>query len=106
MKRLPLCLMALLLLTTIAAGAVDIYVAPNGSDTNDGNINSPLATVGAALRKARELRRQNDAGIANGIHIILKGGTYTLLEPLVLRPEDAGTMESSTWIEAAPNEKV
>ncbi|MEI9955968.1 MAG: hypothetical protein WDM90_06590 [Ferruginibacter sp.] len=91
MKRLPLCLLALLLLITIPAWAADIYVAANGSDFNDGSKEKPLATVEAALRKARELRRLNDAGIANGIHIIIKGGRYQLYEPLMIRPEDAGT---------------
>jgi hypothetical protein len=104
MKRLPLCLMALLLFTTIAAGAVDIYVSPNGSDTDEGNINSPLATIAAALRKARELRRTNDPAIVGGIHIILKGGIYQLYEPLMIRSEDAGTSSSPTYIEAMLNE--
>jgi len=105
MKRLPICLLALLLLLPIAAWAADIYVATNGSDTNEGSFNKPLATLAAALRKARELRRLNDATIAHGIHIIVKGGRYTLYEPVWLRPEDSGTNESPTWIEAAPNEQ-
>jgi len=103
MKRLPLCLMALLLLTTIAAGAVDIYVAPNGSDTNEGSKEKPLATVAAALRKARELRRLNDTAITKGIHIIVRGGLYQFYEPLLIRPDDCGR-NIKTTIEAAPDE--
>jgi hypothetical protein len=104
MKRLPQCLLALLLLFYFPAWAVDIYVATNGADSNDGSKEKPLATIAAALRKARELRRLNDASIANGIHIIVRGGIYQLNEPLMIRSVDAGTSESPTYIEAAANE--
>ncbi|HEY6505347.1 MAG TPA: L-rhamnose mutarotase [Chitinophagaceae bacterium] len=105
MKRLPLCLFAFLMLVALTGNAVDIHVAPNGSDNNPGTKDKPLATLTAALRKARELRRLNDASLTNGIHIILKGGTYQLSEPLFIRPEDAGTTTSPTYIEAAPGEQ-
>ena len=101
MKRLPPCLLALLLLLTTSAWAVDIYVATNGSDSNDGSKDKPLASVAAALRKARELRRLNDGAVANGIHIIVAGGVYQLYQPITIRPEDAGTALSKTFIEAA-----
>jgi hypothetical protein len=104
MKRLPQCLLALFLLMNFPAWAVDIFVATNGSDTNDGSTNKPLATIAAALRKARELRRLGDASITGGIHIIIKGGTYNLYEPIMIRPEDAGSALNPTYIEAAPNE--
>ena len=104
MKRLRRCLQALLLLMAFPAWAVDIYVAVNGNDLNPGSKDKPMATVAAALCKARELRRLNDTSIANSIHIIVKGGIYNLYKPLVIRPEDAGTALSPTYIEAAPNE--
>lgn len=104
MKRLPQCLLALLLFIHFPARAVDIFVAINGIDTNDGSKEKPLATISAALRKARELRRLNDVAIANGIHIIIRGGLYNLYEPIFFRPEDSGTDLSPTYIEAAPNE--
>ena len=104
MKRLPQWFLALLLLINFPARAADIFVATNGSDLNDGSKEKPLASVAAALRKARELRRLNDVTIANGIHIIVSGGTYNLYEPIVIKPEDAGTDLSPTYIEAAANE--
>jgi hypothetical protein len=104
MKRLLPCFTALLLLLANTAWAADIYVATNGSDFNDGSKNKPLASVAAALRKARELRRLNDASITNGIHIIVSGGTYLLTQTITLHPEDAGTKDSPTTIEAAANE--
>jgi hypothetical protein len=78
-----------------------IYVAPNGADLNNGSSSQPKATLQSALRQARELRRLQDPAIKNGIHINIKGGSYFLDEPLFIRPEDAGTDESPTWIEAA-----
>lgn len=104
MKRLPQCLLALLLLMNFPAWAVDIFVATNGSDINDGSKEKPLATITAALRKARELRRLNDPAVSGGIHIIVKGGRYNLTETIVVKPEDAGTALNPTYIEAAPNE--
>ncbi len=105
MKRLPPCLLVYFLLFALAGNAADIYVSPNGSDTNMGSKEKPLATVQAAIRKARNLRRLNDERIKGGIHIIVSGGMYSVLETIMLRPEDSGTEDSPTWIEAAPNEQ-
>lgn len=105
MKRLLRLLPVYFLLFATTASAADIYVAPNGSDTNTGSKENPLATLQAAIRKARNLRRLNDESIKGGIHIILRGGVYTVLETVVLRPEDSGTSDSPTFIEAAPNEQ-
>ncbi|HEV8282919.1 MAG TPA: L-rhamnose mutarotase [Chitinophagaceae bacterium] len=106
MKRLRKCCMAWLFsIITIPSFAVDIYVSSKGSDENAGSTEKPLATLSAALRKARELRRLSDASINRGIHIIIRGGFYQLYEPVFIRPEDAGTATSPTFIEATPNEK-
>ncbi len=105
MKRLLRFLPLLFLLLSITGFAAEIFVSPLGKDSNPGTKDQPLATLQAALLKARDLRRLNDASITNGIHIILRGGTYQVLETIVIRPEDNGTRESSTFIEAAPNEK-
>jgi hypothetical protein len=86
--------------------AANIYVSTSGKDMNDGSAASPKATLSAALRQAREMRRLNASGIENGINIILKGGTYEQYEPLYVRPEDSGTPQSPTTICAAAGEKV
>ncbi|WP_261387920.1 hypothetical protein [Chitinophaga pinensis] len=91
-------------LYALSADAADIYVAVTGKDQYPGTITQPKATLGAALQQARELRRLNDASIQGGIHIIIKEGTYALYEPVFIRPEDAGTKESPTIIEAADGE--
>lgn len=105
MKRLHSSLFICFLLVARFVAATDIYVSPNGSDRNDGSKEKPFATLNMALRKARDLRRLNDATIKDGIHIILRGGNYPVLETIVIRTEDSGTRESSTYIEAAQNEQ-
>jgi hypothetical protein len=91
--------------TMVSASAAEIWVSPNGKDTNIGTKSSPLATVQMAMRRARELRRLKDASIKEGIHIIVINGTYYLNEPLFVRPEDSGTAESPTIIEAEANSR-
>ena len=94
------------ILTLFKLSAADIYVSTKGKDTNVGSKEKPLATIHFALRKARELRRLNDASIKNGINIIIEGGIYQLHETVILRPEDSGTLESPTQLIAAPHANV
>jgi len=77
-----------------------VYIDRNGSDDNDGTKNHPFQSFTMALRKAREMRRLNDPLIKNGIEIIVGDGYYKLSEPILIRPEDAGTSESPTIIRA------
>jgi L-rhamnose mutarotase/Right handed beta helix region len=105
MKRLLRLLPVLFCFFAITANAAGIYISPTGNDNNPGTKEQPLATLQAAIRKARNLRRLNDESIKGGIHIILRGGVYNILEAVVLRPEDSGTDDSPTWIEAASNEQ-
>ncbi|HEX8017908.1 MAG TPA: hypothetical protein VF465_21970 [Flavobacterium sp.] len=95
----------LITICTFSLNAAEIWVSPQGKDTNSGTKASPLATVQMAVRKARELRRLKDASIKDGIRIIVMNGTYSLNEPLFIRPEDSGTADSPTTIEADVNAK-
>ncbi|RZK37672.1 MAG: L-rhamnose mutarotase [Pedobacter sp.] len=104
MKQISLTFLLIFSLLHLRVGAADIYVDKNGSDANIGNKEKPFATLHAAIRKARELRRLNDSSIKGGIKIIIGKGVYQLHEPIVLRPEDSGTKDSPTEIIAA--EKV
>lgn len=84
----------------------DLYVSPNGNDKNSGSADSPKASLSAAIRQARELRRTNQSLLHKGIQIILKGGTYEQYEPVMLRPEDSGTESLPLIIKSADGEKV
>ena len=106
MNQLIKYIVLIFTLTWQVANATNIYVSPSGKDQNDGSASAPKATLSAALRQARELRRLKTAGIENGIQIILKAGTYAQYEPLFVRPEDSGTAQSPTVICGAEGEKV
>lgn len=88
-----------------SAFAAELWVAPDGADTNPGTPEQPLATPARALRQAREWRRLQDPAVAGGVRIILRGGDYALTEPLLIRPEDSGTAASPTVLAAAPGER-
>lgn len=90
-------------LCQLAAGG-EIWVSPTGQDTNPGTAVDPLRTVAQALKQAREWRRLSDPRIKGGIHIKLRDGVYIQEKTLFFRPEDSGTADSPTWIEAVPNE--
>jgi hypothetical protein len=105
MNILKLKLLLLIISFTIQASALDIWVSPTGSDKNPGTKDQPLATLSMALRKVRDLRRLHDPSVSEGFHIILRGGIYYLEEPILIRPEDSGTPDSPTFIEAAVNER-
>ena len=96
MRHLLLTVINLLSAWALFAG--EIYVSPSGNDRNDGTREQPLLSVHQALRQAREWRRTGDPRTAGGIRIILDGGTYTMSEPLLVRPEDSGTAASPTVI--------
>lgn len=98
MKRLTTTLLLFLLgwvaATTVQAG--DIHVSPVGDDRHDGTAAHPLRTPHQALRMAREWRRTGDSRCQGGITITLAAGRYYMSEPLLIRPEDSGTVESPT----------
>jgi hypothetical protein len=89
----------------LPATAAEFWVAPDGNDANPGTAGQPFASIAAAQRQARELRRLSKADTNEPVRILLGGGVYHLDSPLFFRPEDSGTEASPTLIEAAPNEQ-
>lgn len=76
---------------SLSAGGVELYVAPGGDDGNPGTAAAPLATVAAArdaLRSARE------AGTAAGATVWLAEGDYALTAPVVFGAADGGTADA------------
>ncbi|MDP4278075.1 MAG: right-handed parallel beta-helix repeat-containing protein [Bacteroidota bacterium] len=104
MKRNILVTGLLMVCGCLNLQAADIWVSPQGNDLNDGSMYHPKASLLSAFRQARELRRLNDPSVQGGIHILMKGGIYYLSEPLLVRPEDSGTPESPTIVEAVSGE--
>ena len=100
-------LLTLVCLTaSLGLHAADIWVSPRGNDEADGSRLAPKATLTAALRQARELRRLNDPSIKGGITIHLEKGVHRVYEPLFVRPEDSGTHHSPTVIEGEDGASV
>lgn len=80
-----------------------IYVsASRGDDRHLGTYESPLATVGEALKRAREWRRLDAPEADSDIMIQLEEGIYPQTTPLFIRPEDSGKEGSATIITSAP----
>jgi hypothetical protein len=89
-----------LILTAIPAWAVELYVAPGGSDANTGTKTTPLATI----VKARDMVRSLNS--AEPVTVYLRGGMYPLTHPVVFTPQDSGTEQAPvTWC-AYPGEQV
>lgn len=83
----------------LPASAAEIWVAPGGSDAASGTREQPLASIAAAQRRARDLRRLGTAPTNELVKIFLRGGIYRLENPLQLHAEDSGLQ-----LEAAPGE--
>ena len=84
-------------LAAVLASAETTYVSPTGNDSwsgrkpapNGGKTDGPLATLPAALAKARATRTTAEN------RVVLRGGTYILSAPLVFTPEDSGLTVTS-----------
>jgi len=64
----------------------ELYVSPEGKDTNDGSADAPLATLAAANEAVKTLRSEMQGDIV--IHVA--GGYYALSEPLVIGVDGGG----------------
>ncbi|MBV8832404.1 MAG: right-handed parallel beta-helix repeat-containing protein [Acidobacteriaceae bacterium] len=65
--------------------AAQVYVSPNGSDSNPGTRARPVAS----LERARDLTRTLNQNSSGDIYIYL-AGTFRLTRPLALEPRDSG----------------
>ncbi|MBD3345353.1 MAG: hypothetical protein GF401_09860 [Chitinivibrionales bacterium] len=63
------------------------YVAPNGSDANDGTESQPLATINEAAEKVAAI----SGNMTGDIIVYVKAGTYYLTSPLELTEAHSGT---------------
>jgi hypothetical protein len=89
---------------SISARGAELWVAPNGHNSNPGTAAQPFASIDRAQLEARELRKSTNAAEIQPVHIILRGGIYPLTNAVFLRPEDSGADSSPLVISAAPGE--
>jgi len=65
--------------------AVEFYVAPNGSDVDEGTRARPFATLARARDAVREANKDG------GVTVYIRGGRYPVTDTLELTAEDSGT---------------
>lgn len=82
-------------------GETEIYVSPQGDDTNPGTREFPLET----LQGARDYIRGLKASDRGNITVWFLGGTYQLNETVVFGPEDSGEGLAYITYAAYPGEK-
>ncbi len=93
----------LMIASQLPAQETTIYVAPGGDDRAAGTEGAPFATP---QRARDEIRRLRQLGLpAGGVRIVLRGGTYSLRQPLELTPEDSGTADSPIIWATYPGER-
>jgi len=86
------------------ARSADIWVSPSGRDNGPGTISQPLATIARAQQKARDLHEVARTYDYQPIRILLRGGTYCITKPVVLKSEDSGDRTNFVTFAAAPGE--
>lgn len=64
----------------------ELFVSPEGSDSNAGTIDSPFLTV---ARAQEEVRKYNQ-NMSGDILVYLREGTYEITEPMQFGVEDSG----------------
>ncbi|KIL38994.1 hypothetical protein SD70_22915 [Gordoniibacillus kamchatkensis] len=85
--------------------AVQLYVAKDGNDANDGSLLHPFAT----LEKARDaIRALKSAGAfpAGGVSVQIRGGEYKFAGTFQLDEQDSGTAGAPVVYKAYGGEKV
>jgi hypothetical protein len=82
-----------------------LHIAVDGKDGHAGSEAQPLASLGAARDRLRDLRRAGRLP-ANGAVVTLHAGTYRLDQTFALEAADSGTAEAPVTFRAAPGEAV
>jgi parallel beta-helix repeat protein len=86
-----------------ALAAVEVYVAPTGTDDAPGTLERPFATVERARDALRELRAADR--LDGPAAVILRGGVYALRQTLKLEAQDSGTAAAPVVFRAYRDER-
>ena len=76
------------------------YVAPSGSDTNDGTVMAPFLTI----TKARDVVRTINSNMTGDIYAYLRGGDYRITSPITFEVKDSGSGKFRIYYQAYPGE--
>ncbi len=109
-----ICIAGFLLLSGILfnAGAVTLYVAPDGNDSWSGSMkipnvsrtDGPFASLEGARDAIRNLRKTGEMN--EPVTVLIRGGRYQLTRPFILTEKDGGTREAPVLYTAFENERV
>jgi hypothetical protein len=97
------------MVAALAAGNVvanDIYVSPDGNDSNSGTRDKPLQTIAVAKKRLAEKRSEVGGQRAEESTVWLRGGIYYIPETIVFTAEDSGTSNAPVVYAAAAGERV
>ncbi|WP_185602200.1 right-handed parallel beta-helix repeat-containing protein, partial [Paenibacillus sp. 598K] len=83
----------------------EIYVSPQGADSNDGSPAAPFATLEGARDAIRTIKAA-DGLPAGGITVYLREGHYSISESFELTAQDSGTVDSPIVYRSYPNEEA
>ena len=78
----------------------ELFVAPDGDDSNSGTIDSPLAT----LAGARDAVRRINGSVSGDIVVNFRGGTYRQTEPVTFGLKDSAKGDSRIIYQAYKDE--
>lgn len=78
------------------------FVAPKGSDSNEGTLESPFCSI----KRVKEAVRESMQASVDDYTVFIKDGTYLLSEPLIFNYLDGGREESKVTYRAYKNDKV
>lgn len=69
-----------------ADAALELFVAPNGNDANDGTVSAPVRSI----ERARDIVRTMNTSMQQDIVVYIRGGTYRLDKTFRLDGRDSG----------------
>jgi hypothetical protein len=76
------------------------HVSPDGYDAGPGSESKPFASVEWARRQVRAVNQE----MTGDIVVVLRGGTYKIIQPIVFEAADSGTGGHDVIYRAAANE--
>jgi hypothetical protein len=101
-RTLPAPLLLILGLAILTStGFAQIHVSPTGNDASPGTAAQPVKT----LKRAVELAQSQGAKSSGDVSVILAGGTYRLVQPLELTPENSGKNGHNLIFRTRPGER-
>lgn len=110
---LAACMLMQLSMPAVFAGFTEtpilIYVSPDGNDDNAGTIDAPFKTPKRAVTAIRQLKAnmQTNAEVRDkGVVVYFRGGTYEVVDSLMLTSQDSGFETGKIVYRSYPGEKA